>query len=399
MNGAHYSPPWSDTSIIGIAGSSGSGKTSLAIEIVSSLSLPWVVILAMDSFYKILTPEQQALAHRNEYDLDVPKSIDFDLLFERLKDLKQGKSFGTSKIEEGIWKDALSNGSLSSNPVFNATYYLSEIQRVSAFVDMQKIEIKRLTSQDIIVPRSIDNRVAIDMVVKHIQRLLIEKSKRHQNDLKKLGEQVEDEPLSDNVLLLEQTRQLVGITTIIQNPLTDEVDFIFYFDRISTLLVEKALENLQFEPKTVTTPRGSVYHGLGWAGVVSAVVILRGGSCLETGLKRVIPDCQIGRVLVQSNYRTGEPELHYLHLPQDISTHSRVLLLDPQVSSGGAALMCCKVLVDHGVQAERIVFVTYSAGKVGVNRLLKVFPEVTVVVCRIVEDSHERWIESRYFGC
>ena len=104
---------------------------------------------------------------------------------------------------------------------------------------MQKIEIKRLTSQDIIVPRSIDNRVAIDMVVKHIQRLLIEKSKKHQNDLKKLGEQVEDEPLSDNVLLLEQTRQLVGITTIIQNPMTDEVDFIFYFDRISTLLVEK----------------------------------------------------------------------------------------------------------------------------------------------------------------
>ena len=47
MNGAHYSPPWADTSIIGIAGSSGSGKTSLAVEIVSSLNLPWVVILSM----------------------------------------------------------------------------------------------------------------------------------------------------------------------------------------------------------------------------------------------------------------------------------------------------------------------------------------------------------------
>lgn len=44
---AHYSPPWADTSIIGIAGSSGSGKTSLAVEIVSSLNLPWVVILSM----------------------------------------------------------------------------------------------------------------------------------------------------------------------------------------------------------------------------------------------------------------------------------------------------------------------------------------------------------------
>ena len=49
MDRAHYSPPWTDISIIGVAGSSGSGKTSLALEIVSSLNLPWVVILSMVS--------------------------------------------------------------------------------------------------------------------------------------------------------------------------------------------------------------------------------------------------------------------------------------------------------------------------------------------------------------
>jgi uridine kinase len=43
-----------------------------------------------DSFYKSLTPEQNALAHANEYDLDTPSSIDFDLLVEKLKELKQG---------------------------------------------------------------------------------------------------------------------------------------------------------------------------------------------------------------------------------------------------------------------------------------------------------------------
>jgi uridine kinase len=37
-----------------------------------------------------LTPEQNALAHANEYDLDSPDSIDFDLLVEKLKELKQG---------------------------------------------------------------------------------------------------------------------------------------------------------------------------------------------------------------------------------------------------------------------------------------------------------------------
>ena len=49
MDRIHYSPPWADTSIIGIAGSSGSGKTSLAVRIVSLLNLPWVVILSMVS--------------------------------------------------------------------------------------------------------------------------------------------------------------------------------------------------------------------------------------------------------------------------------------------------------------------------------------------------------------
>jgi uridine kinase len=106
---AHYSPPWADMSMIGVSGSSGSGKTSLAVEIVKLLSLPWVIILSMvqatdllvhrlghrvtglqDSFYKSLTPEQNALAHANEYDLDSPSSIDFDLLVERLQELKQG---------------------------------------------------------------------------------------------------------------------------------------------------------------------------------------------------------------------------------------------------------------------------------------------------------------------
>ena len=87
---ARYEPPWSNTSIIGIAGSSGSGKTSLSLAIVKELNLPWVVLLGMDSFYRPLTSEESQAAFRNEYDFDSPKAIDFDLLVERLGELKAG---------------------------------------------------------------------------------------------------------------------------------------------------------------------------------------------------------------------------------------------------------------------------------------------------------------------
>ena len=237
------------------------------------------------------------------------------------------------------------------------------------------------------------------MIVGKIRETLKEKSGRHQDELKRLGQQAEAEPPSPNLLLLAQSNQVKGMNTILRNPSTDKVDFIFYFDRLSSLLIERALADRRYTPSTIQTPQGTYYQGLRPTGQVSAVVILRGGSCLETGLKRVIPECKTGRMLIQSSYRTGEPELHYLHLPTDIAEHGNVLLLDSQMSSGGAALMAVRVLVDHGVEEGKIVFVTFFAGIIGANRLLKVFPGMKVVVGEVGKDGVERWAERSYFGC
>jgi uridine kinase len=161
----------------------------------------------------------------------------------------------------------------------------------------------------------------------------------------------------------------------------------------------RAIEIPYLEPLKVVTPLGMAYHGLRLLTRVSAVVIARGGSCFEIGLRRVIPDCRVGHLLIQTNYRTGEPELHFQKLPHGIESDDVVLLLDPQIRSGDAALMAVRVLLDHGVKEERIVFVTYIAGKKGCNRLLRVYPEMKVVACRVVEELEDRWVATRYFGC
>jgi uridine kinase len=156
---------------------------------------------------------------------------------------------------------------------------------------------------------------------------------------------------------------------------------------------------VQYKSLTVETPQGNKYQGLVSKGEVSAVIVLRGGSAFETALRKTIPDCRTGRLLIQSDYTTGEPELHYLRLPEDINKHESVLLLDTQMASGGAALMAVQVLVDHGVSLDRIVLATYSAGRAGLHRLTSVFPEITVVVCNILQDQEPRWVENRYFRC
>ncbi|GAB7330906.1 hypothetical protein MBLNU13_g02429t1 [Cladosporium sp. NU13] len=443
LDRAHYSPPWANTSIIGIAGSSGSGKTSLAYAIIKELSLPWVVILSMDSFYKPLTPEESAAAFRCEYDFDAPEAIDFDVLVDRLRDIKSGKKadipvYSFEKharldqsttiysphvlILEGIFAlhDQRVLDMLDLKIFADAEPDLCLSRRLLRDVRERGRDIEGCIKQwfsfvkpnyhkyvepqrnvgDIIVPRGIENTVAISMISDRVHKTLDEKSSLHQAELRRLGQVSEDAPLSSNVILLEHSNQVRGINTRLMERNLVREDFVFYFDRLAVMLIEKATEPLLYKSSVVETPvPGNVYNGLALDGVVSAVVILRGGSILETGLKRVIPDCSTGRMLIQTNFRTGEPELHYYSLSPNISEHSGVLLLDPQMSSGGAALMAVKVLLDHGVKEDKIVFVTYTAGTQGLRRLMSVFPDIKVVVCRIVDDMEKRWLEKRYLGC
>ncbi|CAI7569378.1 unnamed protein product [Penicillium palitans] len=437
-----YSPPWQDLSIIGIAGSSGSGKSSVAMEIVKSLNLPWVVILVMDSFYKTLTPEQHHKAHANEYDFDCPESIDFDVLVETLRDLKKGKKANIPIYSFAEHQRQPNTTTLYSPRVIILEGILAlhdprivEMLDVKIFVEADMdvclgrrilrdvrergrdiegiikqwfefvkpsytrfVEPQRPIS-DIIIPRGIENTTAIDMVVKHIQRKLQEKSDNHTEALRKLGLVAAAVELPSNVHVLPSTPQFVGMNTILQNPKTEQEDFIFYFDRLVSILIEKALDMTSYVSANVETPQGNAYLGLHPKGTVSAVAILRGGSCMETALKRSIPDCLTGRVLIQTNESNEEPELHYLKLPSQIEEHATVILIDSQMSSGGAALMAVRVLIDHGVEQGRIVFVTCAAGERGLKRLTAVYPRINVIVGRIEEEGEPRWIEKRYFGC
>lgn len=76
--------------VIGIAGGTGSGKTTVAHRIVDRIGTQHVALISQDSYYKHLphlTPEQRAGVN-----YDHPDSFDNELLLEHLQMLRSGQS-------------------------------------------------------------------------------------------------------------------------------------------------------------------------------------------------------------------------------------------------------------------------------------------------------------------
>lgn len=76
--------------IIGIAGGTGCGKTTVVNQIVNELPDNEVVVISQDSYYNDLA--HLTKEERNQVNFDHPNSIDFDLLISHLKKLRQGNS-------------------------------------------------------------------------------------------------------------------------------------------------------------------------------------------------------------------------------------------------------------------------------------------------------------------
>ena len=76
--------------IIGIAGGTGCGKTTVVNQLIEELTLDHVGVITQDSYYNDLS--HLSYEERVKVNFDHPKAIDFDLLGEHLTQLKQGYS-------------------------------------------------------------------------------------------------------------------------------------------------------------------------------------------------------------------------------------------------------------------------------------------------------------------
>ncbi|XP_058892505.1 uridine-cytidine kinase-like 1 isoform X7 [Kogia breviceps] len=447
-------PPWynehgtqsKEAFAIGLGGGSASGKTTVARMIIEALDVPWVVLLSMDSFYKVLTRQQQEQAAHNNFNFDHPDAFDFDLIISTLKKLKQGKSVKvpiydfTTHSRKKDWKTLYgANVIIFEGIMAFADKTLLELLDMKIFVDTDSDirlvrRLRRDISErgraiegvikqynkfvkpafdqyiqptmrlaDIVVPRGSGNAVAIDLIVQHVHSQLEE---RELSVRAALASAHQCHPLPRTLSVLKSTPQVRGMHTIIRDRETSRDEFIFYSKRLMRLLIEHALSFLPFQECVVQTPQGQDYSGKCYAGKqITGVSILRAGETMEPALRAVCKDVRIGTILIQTNQLTGEPELHYLRLPKDISD-DHVILMDCTVSTGAAAMMAVRVLLDHDVPEDKIFLLSLLMAEMGVHSVAYAFPRVRIITTAVDKRVNDLFriipgignFGDRYFG-
>lgn len=76
--------------IIGIAGGTGSGKTTVVNKIINSLPQGEVAVLPQDSYYK--DSSHIPVEERSKINFDEPAAIEWSLLAKHIRELKEGKT-------------------------------------------------------------------------------------------------------------------------------------------------------------------------------------------------------------------------------------------------------------------------------------------------------------------
>ncbi|XP_008324042.1 uridine-cytidine kinase 1 [Cynoglossus semilaevis] len=207
--------------LIGVSGGTASGKSTVCAKIMELLGQNKVEhrqrkvgIISQDCFYKVLTPEQKAKALKGQYNFDHPEAFDNDLMFNTLKDIVEGRAvevptydFVThSRMEERITfypaDVVLFEGILVFYPqkvrdMFHMKLFVDTdsdvrlsrrvLRDMSRGRDLEQILTQYTTFvkpafeefclptkkyADVIIPRGVDNMVAINLIVQHIQDIL-----------------------------------------------------------------------------------------------------------------------------------------------------------------------------------------------------------------------------------
>ena len=146
--------------IIGIAGGTGSGKSTVAKEILSQLPEGEIAFLPQDSYYK--DSSHLPMDKRLEINFDHPDSIEFDLLIAHIKELKKGNT-----IQQPIYSYITCSRADESIPIKPAKIVV--VEGILIFTDK---ELRKLLDLKVFVDADADDRL-----IRVINRDIVERGR------------------------------------------------------------------------------------------------------------------------------------------------------------------------------------------------------------------------------
>ncbi|TRZ42845.1 uridine kinase [Robertkochia solimangrovi] len=165
--------------IIGIAGGTGCGKTTVVNQIVNELPENEVGVISQDSYYK--DTSELSYEERTRINFDHPRAIDFELLEAHLSALKKGES-----IEQPVYSFVEHNRTGET-----VTTHPRKVMIVEGILILTHSELRELFDIKIFVHADSDERL-----IRRLKRDLMERGRdidevlsRYQNTLKPMHEQ------------------------------------------------------------------------------------------------------------------------------------------------------------------------------------------------------------------
>ena len=150
----------SSTTIIGVAGGSASGKSTLVRKLQEAFVEEHVTTLCHDFYYK--AHDELTLEERSKLNYDHPHSFDTDMMIEHIRLLKQGQS-----VQRPVYSFNEHNRLSQTVLVHPAKQYFSTVKPMHRdFVEPSK------RYADIIIPEGGMNPVALSLLVENIHSLL-----------------------------------------------------------------------------------------------------------------------------------------------------------------------------------------------------------------------------------
>jgi uracil phosphoribosyltransferase len=153
---------------------------------------------------------------------------------------------------------------------------------------------------------------------------------------------------------------VIQLLTTIRDKTTPRIVYQEAFDRLATRLADEAFSRLHcIVAKTIETPTGVPFTGLTTPNHNSIVLIsiLRSGDILLEACRKLAPQCQVGKILIQRNEHHAEklPVLYWKKLPLNLADKD-IIVCDPMLGTGGTITCCVGELVKLGAVASRILF-------------------------------------------